>query len=81
MTIHVQFFAQLKDIVGVPEISLDLNEGATIADLLKALYLGMPALRTWDQALLFGSGLEFVDRNHILRPEEEIAVMPPVQGG
>jgi molybdopterin converting factor small subunit len=40
-----------------------------------------PALRRHDKSILIGAGLEFVDRNYKLKPDEEIAIMPPVQGG
>ena len=40
-----------------------------------------PALRAHDKSILIGAGLEFVDRNYTLNPGEEIAIMPPVQGG
>jgi molybdopterin converting factor small subunit len=30
---------------------------------------------------LIGAGLEFIDRNYKPNPGEEIAIMPPVQGG
>jgi len=41
----------------------------------------MPALRSRDKSLLIGAGVEFVDRNHELKPGDEISIMPPVQGG
>ena len=81
MRIKVQFFSQLKEIVGAGEISIDLAEGASVADLLEQLYLRYPGLRTWDRNLLNGAGVEFVDRNYIIQPSDEIAIMPPVQGG
>ncbi|MBO0696088.1 MAG: hypothetical protein DME67_05965 [Verrucomicrobia bacterium] len=31
--------------------------------------------------MLIGAGVEFVDRNHKLKPGDEISIMPPVQGG
>jgi molybdopterin converting factor small subunit len=40
-----------------------------------------PALGAYDKSILVGAGLEFVDRNYKLNPGEEIAIMPPVQGG
>lgn len=81
MTVRVQFFAQLRDATGVSEATLDLVEHATMADLLAAAYIRWPRLHKWDRSLLFGSGVEFVSRQHRLSPNEQIAVMPPVQGG
>ena len=81
MKIHVQFYAQLRDVVGMRELEVDLVEGATVRKLLDQIYAKQPALRSHDKSILIGAGLEFVDRNHKLKQGEEIAIMPPVQGG
>jgi MoaD family protein len=81
MKIHVQFYAQLRDLVGMRELDLDVAEGATVGDLLEEIYAQQPALRSHDKSILIGAGVEFVDRNYELKPNEEIAIMPPVQGG
>jgi molybdopterin converting factor small subunit len=81
MNVHAQFFAQLRDVAGRPEAALELKEGATVDDLLEVLYQETPALRDWDNSILVGAGLEFVGRDYILQPNEQISIMPPVQGG
>ena len=81
MKIHVQFYAQLRDLVGMRELDLDVTEGATVRDVLEEIYAQQPALRSHDKSILIGAGVEFVDRNYELKPNEEIAIMPPVQGG
>ena len=81
MNIHVQFYAQLRDLIGSREMEIDLAEDATVRDLLDQIYAKQPALRSHDKSILIGAGVEFVDRNHKLKPGEEIAIMPPVQGG
>ncbi len=81
MIVRAQFFAQLRDTVGTAEKTVELAEDATVSDLLAKLYELTPALRAWDKTILVGSGVEFVDRKYALRPNEEIAIMPPVQGG
>jgi len=81
MKVRAQFFAQLRDVSGVPEMTLELPEGATVGDLLLALYKENPALCKWDKSILIGAGVEFVERDYALRPKEDIAIMPPVQGG
>jgi molybdopterin converting factor small subunit len=77
----VQFFSQLKEIVGTGEITLDLPDGSSVADLLARLYRDFPELEKWDRNLLVGAGLDFVARDHIIQPNDRIAIMPPVQGG
>ena len=81
MKIRAQFYAQLRDLAGTPEIDVDLVEGATVRDLLEQVYAQQPKLRPHDKSILIGAGVEFVDRNYRLKPGEEISVMPPVQGG
>ena len=81
MKIHVQFYAQLRDLVGTRELDIDLAEGATVHDLLAEIYAHQPALRPHDKSILVGAGVDFVERNYELKPGEEIAIMPPVQGG
>jgi molybdopterin converting factor small subunit len=81
MKVRAQFFAQLRDVTRVSETTVELPDGATVADLLATLYEQTPELRQWEKNILVGSGVEFVDRQHVLQPDEEIAIMPPVQGG
>jgi molybdopterin converting factor small subunit len=81
MKVRVQFYAQLRDLIGIPELEFELPQRATVRELLEQIYAQQPALRAYDKSLLIGAGLEFVDRNYNLHPGEEIAVMPPVQGG
>ncbi len=81
MEIHVQFFAHLRDAAGISDLDLELPVGSTAGDLLATIYERVPALRGWDNSILIGAGVEFVGRDHILQPNETIAIMPPVQGG
>jgi sulfur-carrier protein len=77
----VQFYAQLRELIGVQELEPELPQGATVRDLLEQVYVQRPALRGHDKNILIGAGLEFVDRNYKLKSGEEISIMPPVQGG
>ncbi len=81
MRIRVLFFSQLKDLTGTGELALELPAKTNMTGLLTQLYSRYPSLEKWDNQLLLGAGVEFVDRNYILQPNDEIAIMPPVQGG
>ena len=81
MKVRVQFFSQLRDLAGVAELNVDLAEGATVADLLGKIYEKKPALRAHDKTSLVGAGVEFVDRNYVIKSGDEISIMPPLQGG
>jgi MoaD family protein len=81
MRVRAQFYAQLRDVVGEAKLDIELSDGAIVSDLLEQLYQRFPSLRVHDKAILVGAGVEFVDRNYKLKSGEEIAIMPPVQGG
>jgi molybdopterin converting factor small subunit len=81
MEIRVQYFSQLRESSGIGEEVVELPAGATVASLLAQLYQRHPALERWDRYLLVGAKLEFVARTYQLEAGEEIALMPPVQGG
>jgi MoaE-MoaD fusion protein len=81
MNVRVQFFAQLRDLIGTHELDIEVSQGATVRELLEKIYTLRPVLRAQDKSILIGAGLEFVDRNYQLNDGEEISIMPPVQGG
>jgi molybdopterin converting factor small subunit len=81
MRIHVQFYAQLRDLSGVAELDVDLAGRSTVRELLENIYEQKPALRAYDKSILVGAGVEFVDRDYVIQPGDEISIMPPVQGG
>jgi molybdopterin converting factor small subunit len=81
MRIHVQFYAQLRDLSGVAELDVDLAGRSTVRELLENIYEQKPALRAHDKSILVGAGVEFVDRDYVIQPGDEISIMPPVQGG
>jgi len=81
MKVQVQFFSRLRDLVGASEMDLEIPEKATAADLLEIVYARTPALRDWDKSILIAVGVEFIDRDHVLEPGDQVSIMPPVQGG
>jgi molybdopterin converting factor small subunit len=81
MKVQALFYAQLRDLIGVHALAVELPQGATVRELLEQIYARHTALRRYDKSILIGAGLEFVDRNYKLNPGEQIAIMPPVQGG
>jgi molybdopterin converting factor small subunit len=81
MNVHVQFFSRLRDLTGVSEMELAVPEATGVAGLLEILYSRTPTLRDWDKSILVAAGVEFVGRDYILQPDDQISIMPPVQGG
>jgi molybdopterin converting factor small subunit len=81
MKVHVQFFSRLRDLAGVSEMDLELIEATRVVQLLEILYARTPALREWDKSILVAAGVEFVDRDYVVVDDDQISIMPPVQGG
>src|SRR4029450_2654831 len=81
MKVHVQFYAQLRDLVGMRQLDVDVADGATVRDLVEQIYAQQPKLRQHDKSILIGAGVEFVNRNYKLKPGNKVSISPPVQGG
>ncbi len=81
MQVRLQFFSRLREIAGVSTGEKEIPKGTTVAELLALLYSETPMLREWDKSILVAAGLEFVGRDYVLQPGDEISIMPPVQGG
>jgi molybdopterin converting factor small subunit len=77
--VKIQYFSLLRDLNG-PD-SVEISEGSTVADLLKALFAQVPGLEAWNKRLLIAAGIEWVPQNYVVRPDDVISLMPPVQGG
>ena len=81
MKVRAEFYSRLKEIIGALALDISLPENATVNDLFEQLTENYPKLRDFEKSVLFGIGVEFVDRNHPLNEGDTIAIMPPVQGG
>jgi MoaD family protein len=79
--VRTEFYSRLKEVVGAPALEISLPEKATVNDLFEQLKESYPQLQDFEKSMLFGVGVEFVDRNHVLNDGDVIAIMPPVQGG
>jgi molybdopterin converting factor subunit 1 len=84
MTVRLLFFSQLRDLCGADELAFELEpaDGETVVgDLLEKLYTDYEGMREWDGRLLVAVNQEYADRRTALSEGDEVAVMPPVQGG
>jgi molybdopterin converting factor subunit 1 len=81
MTLTVHLFAKLRDLAGADAVALSLPDGATVADLRRALAEQHPSLA----ALLARSAVavnhDFAPDTVAVPPGSEVAIIPPVSGG
>lgn len=83
MTISILFFSTLREITGQENMTMEFDdkESLTVGDVLERLYIVYPKLREWDGQVLVALDQSYVDRQEPIAHGQELAVMPPVQGG
>jgi MoaE-MoaD fusion protein len=79
MRIQVMAFGALKDRLGSQAATVDLPDGATVADLLQHLASSQPqsALR----GIAVSVNAEYATGAHVLSEGDEVGLLPPVSGG
>jgi molybdopterin converting factor subunit 1 len=81
MRVRVLFFGMLKDLVGKASDTLDLDQGASVADLLAHYETQIPRLRESLPSLALAVNQEYASPETKLRSNDEVAILPPVSGG
>ncbi|RAJ95463.1 molybdopterin synthase sulfur carrier subunit [Larkinella arboricola] len=78
--VSVLLFGITREIVGSPALTLDLPQTGQVGDLLFHLKEQYPALNGLRSLLVAVNG-EYAETDQALRPNDEIALIPPVSGG
>ena len=81
MQVRVLFFGMLKEMAGRSSESLELPEGATLADLLSRYERDMPRLKQFLPSIALSINEEYAAVSSRLKPGDEVALLPPVSGG
>jgi MoaD family protein len=81
MHIRVRLFAVQRELAGTREVSLDVADGATVADAWDALVIRYPALAPGRDFVRFGRNGAYADDGTTLHDGDEVAMIPPVSGG
>lgn len=81
MELRVLYFGALRDALGMDEESVPLGESREVGQVIEALQVRHPALEEWRDRLLMAVNLEYADRSSPVKAGDELALMPPVQGG
>lgn len=81
MKVRVKLFAAAKEFAGKDELTIDVPDGATVADLRKAVATAMPRLDRIMSHSLWAVGSEYVSETTKLREDSDVALIPPVSGG
>ena len=81
MNLTVHLFAAAKDLAGTSQVSVSLNDGATVAELRRELAKRVPALADLLPRCAVAANQEFAGDDLVLNATDEVAVIPPVSGG
>jgi molybdopterin converting factor subunit 1 len=79
--ITVRLFAALREHAGTRELTLDLSDGATVADAIVVLRAGALAGLPERAPFVTAVDREYVDDDEPLTAGAELALVPPVSGG
>lgn len=77
MTIHVKYFASLRDRLGSAEDRLDADRELTVAGVWAALWPDTPL----PPNTLAAVNMEYAGPTQSVRDGDEVAFFPPVTGG
>ncbi len=81
MTITVKLFAAMRDLAGSDTETVELPDGATVAELRRELGKLLPIARTLLSRSAVAVNHNTVDNDCPLLTNDEVAVIPPVSGG
>ena len=80
ISVRLRCFSHVRDAFGAAEVSLELPAGATAAVVEAKVREALPASLA-GLALRVAVNQQIVDSDAVLRAGDEVAVLPPVQGG
>ncbi len=80
-SITIRFFSRAQDVVGLPSVRWEIADGETIASILDRLDAAFPELAPLRASLLVAVNYEYAAPDRALAHGDEVALIPPVQGG
>ena len=81
MIVRSLFFAQYRDFAGADELSVELPDGASVADLVVRLRGDRDGLARLPASPVVAVNMDYAPAHTRLREGDEVAFIPPVAGG
>jgi MoaE-MoaD fusion protein len=81
MRVRILFFGMLKDLVGRAGETIEVAEGASVADVLRHYESEIPRLKDALSSLALAVNQQYAGPDTKLKTDDEIALLPPVSGG
>lgn len=80
MTVTLRFFASYAESLGTQSLALDLDEGSTVDDVMKAISTMRGSDRLPPNPLV-AVNHSYAKNSRVLVNGDEVALIPPVAGG
>ena len=81
MRVTVKLFARLREAAGAGECECTVPDGATAADVWRALVDRHPSLEPYEGSISCAINADFAKRTATVHDGDEVAFLPPVSGG
>ena len=77
MSVHVKYFASLREEIGRAEDSVSISGSATVEEIWHQTTGNLQL----DSLVLVAVNQEYADFDHVVQDGDEVAFFPPVTGG
>ncbi len=81
LMVKVLAFAGARDVVGAPELDFELSEACSAAALMDRICARFPGLAPHRKSLRMAINGSYAADRELVRPGDEVALIPPVAGG
>ena len=81
INISVKLFAIYQETYQQDEITMQLDDQATVKSVADQIFREHPELEEWREVTRYGVNMTFVDDNTPLKDGDEVVLIPPVSGG
>lgn len=81
MRVIVRYFAIYREAAGESQVEIEMNEGATLGDVLRVVFERHPKLEKWAGSIVCSVNRKYADNGKVLANGDEVALLPPVSGG
>jgi Molybdopterin converting factor, small subunit len=81
MRVSVSFYSYFKELTGCPQTVESVPEGSTLQNLFDQIASRFPRLSGMGKSTLMAVGVDYQNRDYLLKEGDEVSLFPPVQGG
>jgi molybdopterin converting factor small subunit len=81
LRVNVLFFGRVRELISIAEESVEIANGASLADLFDRYAIRFPILAAFRPSLVASRNQEFASWDTRIAENDTIAFLPPVSGG